>query len=699
MLTGKRQHRRSLAIACILCTALVLLLNRFGFDYLLRLDCRAQDWITQRGRAAAPDPRLVFMAIDQPSVLLDAPRVEEIEASPELTLMKEQGFPWPREVYPMIIERLVGAGARVVAFDLLFPSARDGDEAMKEGLDRFRDHVVIGSNFVDVEQANGQSSINLGFPTPTLIPHTTPVDDRVGYVNFWPDLDGVVRETHFCRTLLEVNGMNSDPEDPTFESLGARAIRKAGLAHLLPTDRKGRIIRYAVGADSLKPHSIYEIFIPYIWKQNYADGAFFKDKIVLIGPEGHLFKDRARSPFGEISGPEFHLNSINALLGGEFLRETSLRTNLLLITGGGVLAWLLCRFVRQPLVRAALLILTASAYVGVVFLSFNAGLHVLVFSPVLAFISSSGLFSIAEQVLDRMERTRVRRTFERYVSRDVVKEILDNPQSHLNDLGGVRKKITILFSDLRGFTTMAESSDPTEVVAQLNEYFNEMVGIVFKNNGTLDKFIGDAVMSQWGGIVSEGISADACRAVATAVEMRRALVRLNANWKTRGMREYRFGIGINHGEAIVGNLGCEAKMEVSAIGDAVNLASRLESATKEVHLELLVGESMVPLIQEAFVLQTIDLLQVQGRTKPVEVFTVLGERADPASEPGWLAQYEAGVCAYRTREFTAAIVSFKGVLAQAPGLWIASEYLRRAEAYTVHPPGPDWDGVYVLAQK
>ena len=177
----------------------------------------------------------------------------------------------------------------------------------------------------------------------------------------------------------------------------------------------------------------------------------------------------------------------------------------------------------------------------------------------LAISGSGALFSVGEWLLDRREKARVRKTFERYVSKDVVKELMDNPESWLNTLGGQRKLITVLFSDVRGFTTLSESADEQVLVAQLNEYFDEMVNIVFKHEGTLDKFIGDAVMAQWGAISSSGTESDARRAVATAIAMRKALIRINPDWLARGMTEINIGIGINHGSAIVGNIGAEVK--------------------------------------------------------------------------------------------------------------------------------------------
>jgi adenylate cyclase len=235
-------------------------------------------------------------------------------------------------------------------------------------------------------------------------------------------------------------------------------------------------------------------------------------------------------------------------------------------------------------------------------------------------------------------------------------------------------------------------------VAQLNEYFTDMVRIVFEHNGTLDKFIGDAVMAHWGSIVTEGEKTDAVRAVASALEMQRALVRLNQQWKPRGMLELHFGIGINHGEAIVGNLGSEEKREVSAIGDPVNLASRLEGVTKTYHIEICLGENVEPLVRDDFIIRSLDLIVVKGKTKPVEVFTVIGER-NGAAPPPWLARHEEAMRAYRKGAFADAANAWREVLAQAPNDGVAQLFLERCAELQVHPPEGEWRGVFEMTSK
>ena len=328
----------------------------------------------------------------------------------------------------------------------------------------------------------------------------------------------------------------------------------------------------------------------------------------------------------------------------------------------------------------------------------TANLVVLAVTPLLALNSSSLLCFVYDFVLERMERRRVRRTLERYVSKDVVKDLLDNPQTYFNSLTGVRRPVTVLFSDIRNFTTMTEGSNEAQLVSQLNEYFREMVNPVFQHEGSVDKFIGDAVMAVWGSIVSKGAARDAQNAVATALKMKHSLARLNESWKARGLPELAFGIGINHGEAIVANLGCEAKMEVSVIGDAVNTCSRLEGATKPYHLDLLIGEFVEPFVREEFLVRTVDLLVVKGKTKPVAIFTVLGERNAEAA-PAWLARHEEAMRLYRTGDFAGAESAWREVLAACPGDGVCEVFLERCAELQKHPPEGVWQGVFEMKTK
>src|SRR5437879_13779498 len=221
---------------------------------------------------------------------------------------------------------------------------------------------------------------------------------------------------------------------------------------------------------------------------------------------------------------------------------------------------------------------------------------------------------------------------------------------------GSRKPVTVLFSDIVGFTPMTERADPVAVVKQLNEYLSRMVAAVFENGGTLDKFIGDAIMAVWGNVSSRGVAEDAKAAVRTALAMRRELRKLNESWRAQGVEELAFGIGINQGEAVIRNIGSyqpHERLDPTVIGDAVNLASRLEGLTRVYGVEILVGESASELMKDEFHLRSVARAQVKGKTKPVEMFTLVGARNDENVDREllkWLQAYEEAIVKFRKLE-------------------------------------------------
>ncbi len=698
------RHRRAFLIAvCAICTGIVAAAYWRNFMPLVRMEGRTRDHLTQLAQRSPTRPDLIFLAIDAVTISLEDAFPDEVAESPALRSMKESGWPWSRDIYAKIIERLVNAGARLIIFDMLFPTERPGDEEFKAALDRHRDKVVIGANFVESPDARTLTGTKrIIVPTLSLIPSGDPLDDRVGYVNFWPEQDDIVRLARYRTTEYEVNGWEATPESRVLDSLTGRALAKLGHEELIPRDP--RCIRFA---DGFPTRPLWQIFSKMWERPPYDNGALFRDKIVFIGPQGDWAHDVLATPLGIIPGPELHLHALNAALNRDFIREPSHVANVATILLAGVVAWALSAFVRQPFVRFLVFIL---GNVGWYFLAqflfgLSSGATILCIAPPLIAANSSGLvWLILEQVIDRLEKARTRRTLERYVSKDLVREILDNPASLLTALGGVRKSVAILFSDLRGFTTLTEGADSAQLVAQLNEYFTEMVRCIFENKGIVDKFIGDAVMAVWGEIQSEGAAHDVERAVTAALEMQAALDQLNTGWATRGMPPFRMGLGINFGPVIVGNIGATGgteKMELTIIGDPVNLASRLESLTKEYHLELLLGESAADLVAEIFPLQLVDLVRVKGKMQPVRVYAVLGPARAPLPENlrAYLTHYHKALDHYRARDFAAAVASFRSALESRPDDPLAQLYVERSTAMQQNPPTPDWDGVFVMTKK
>src|SRR5438067_7349998 len=455
--------------------------------------------------------------------------------------------------------------------------------------------------------------------------------------------------------------------------------------------------------DAWAPRPLYEVFDPKFWHANYADGTFFKNKIVIVGASAQVEHDVVDTPMSPTTwGPTLHLQAMAAALGHEFLRPTPSNTGLALVCAAGLIAWSLIAFLRRPLLCLGGLVAITGAYLGAARLFYDSSGLLLLTVPVLSALLLSGSSSLGfEYFLERLEKLRTRRTLERYVSKNLVKEVLENPDSYYSSLRGVRVPVTILFADLIGFTTLSEKADPEVLVTQLNEYLSRMTSVIFSNGGTLDKFIGDAIMAVWVNVRSLGTAQDAKSCVHSALGMRRELSQLNQNWREQGRMGLGMGVGINHGEVIVGNIGSHERMDPTVIGDAVNVASRLEGLTRTYGIDILVGASTAELVRDEVHLRSVARVQVKGKTKPVDVFTLVcarGEETDPESLK-WLETYEEALDKFRARDFTNAKILFSRFLEFYPDDLLAKMYLDRALEYEQHPPDEAWNAVEVFKKK
>jgi adenylate cyclase len=531
-------------------------------------------------------------------------------------------------------------------------------------------------------------------------------DDRVGYVVFFPDqIDPKIRSARYTITDLQLANQPPAPNEEHYVSLSGRAIEKLGHGGDLPRDLRAHLIRFS-SADAYSPKPLWEMFDDKIWRANYHDGGFFKDKVVVVGPSAQIQHDFVDTPVDpNMYGPVLHLHALAAALDHEFLSVTSLPVDFTLIISGGILSWVVVAFLKRPLLTLLTLLAISGAYLGVSRILYDTRGVLIMVVPTLSTFLASGLLGLGfEYTLERLEKLRTRRTLERYVSKNLVKEILDNPGGYYNSMLGSRKPVTVLFSDLVGFTNLSEKADPAALVAQLNRYLSSMVPMVFDNGGTLDKFIGDAIMAVWGNVSSHGAAEDAKSAVRAALGMRREMPKLNAAWRAEGIQPLAFGIGINHGEAIVGNIGSyepHERLDPTVIGDAVNLASRLEALTRVYAVDILIGQSAAELVRDDFHFRSVARVQVKGKTEPVEVFTLIGARKDDVDPEflKWLDVYEDAIRKFRDRDFKEAKILFSRFLEFYPEDKLAKMYLDRALEYEQTPPDDAWNATEVFQKK
>jgi len=305
-----------------------------------------------------------------------------------------------------------------------------------------------------------------------------------------------------------------------------------------------------------------------------------------------------------------------------------------------------------------------------------------------------------EAVLAGKKEERVRQIFQKYVPKDVIERFFASPEKMLV---GDNRNLSILFSDIRSFTTISEGMAPDDLVNSLNRYFSGQVDIIYNRKGIVDKYIGDAIMAFWG--APEKHDDDALQSVLAGLDMIEALAVFNVNQKKLGKPEFRIGVGINYGEVTVGNIGSERKMDYTVIGDSVNLASRMEGLTKTYHSDLLITENVYVELQKKLsgsdapklYFRLLDTVAVKGKTKGVKIYTV--KRSITQTEAAAWTAHNQGMLLYYKRSFREAAEKFKEAYRLLAKDVNAENLFRRCADYAVNPPPEDWDGVEVMKSK
>jgi len=302
-----------------------------------------------------------------------------------------------------------------------------------------------------------------------------------------------------------------------------------------------------------------------------------------------------------------------------------------------------------------------------------------------------------DAVIAGKKEERIRHIFQKYVPNDVIEKFFASPEKMLV---GDNRRLSILFSDIRSFTTISEGLAPDDLVNSLNRYFTGQVDIIYNRKGIVDKYIGDAIMAFWG--APEKHEDDALQSVLSAIEMTEAVEKFNENQRKLGKCEFKIGIGINYGEVTVGNIGSERKMDYTVIGDAVNLASRMEGLTKTYHSEILISESLFEELRKnsqgaGLCYRLLDTVAVKGKTKGVRIFTVK-KTVSPEEQKVWTL-HNQGMKLYYSRSFSEAAQKFKEALAVMPGDFNAENLYKRCTDYASNPPPENWNGVEVMKTK
>ncbi|RFC45860.1 MAG: class 3, partial [Verrucomicrobia bacterium] len=469
-----------------------------SFALLEQLDTYTEDLRSRMGRPTPVAPELVLIGIDRPKYAETDFSEDMLREAPVLRELQEE-FPWSRVVWAELLEKLVGAGAKVVAFDLVFSSRNKGDARLREALERYRSKVVIGVA-LSPEETNRGEFLQLVTPNPGVLPAEDTAallkDDRVGYIHVPLDSDGVLRRVHFRqadgRAAYLVRG------GAVMESLTTRALVKFGRPDLVPASLGTTRFRYgSAPGEGYKVHNIGDVLNPDLWRKNYGNGAFFRGKLVVVGPTAEIFNDNLDTPFAEkkMSGVELHLSVLAAALKREFLTETPLYLRLFIILLSGFLAGVLSFHNFHPGERLATMLITVGAYWVLAQWFFDRlGWIVPVAGPLFALGVSSVLILLYDFLQERLDRMKLRSTMSLYFSPTVLKSVLKHPGS----MQPKHADVTLLLTDLRNFTRLDEALEPQAFFDLLNKVFELQTDAIMRQHGNIEHFLGDQFLSYWG---------------------------------------------------------------------------------------------------------------------------------------------------------------------------------------------------------
>jgi adenylate cyclase len=678
------------------------------------VELKALDHLVRRyADPAKADSNLLLLAIDESS----------LEAFGR--------WPWPRDRYGYVVRYLKQAGARAVVFDVMF---FEPDENAEEFDQSFADDLKAAGNvflpmLFQAEPTSIPSDVqprataeverqDTGYPAPEPhagvklpIPVLAQQARGLGVINLSADADGPTRRIPL---VGQVNGTLVPHLSVAVAQhlLGAErlSIREGSLqmgANTIPLDADGNLLIEWHGSLEqtyhAKKYSIGRVLQAFAQQQkgerSSLDPALFKDKVVFVAGTAAGLYDLRVTPFSSATpGVLIHMAALDNLLHGQGLRAApagvSLATLLLLCLASAG-AFMLFR--SYP-VKFGVTIGLALAYYGLVVHAFAGHERwlELVF-PEAALALTFGTAATVEYVTEGKQRRLMRAAFDKYMSAEVVEEIMRNPEAI--KLGGEKKEISILFSDIAGFTTISEKMSPEDLVALLNRYLSAMTTIIkTMHRGNVNKYLGDGIMALFGAPLDDPKHASlACYA---ALDCQVELARLRQVWRQEGLPEIGARIGINSGPCIVGNMGSEERMEYTVTGDSVNLASRLEGASKYYDTLILIGQRTAELAKNDIEVREIDLLRVKGKKEPVVVFELLARKGQVEEKKRRVVEvYLEGLAAYKMRNFSTACARFSEAVALDPADGPSRVYLERSTNYRQMPPSTDWDGVYEMTSK
>ncbi len=581
-------------------------------------------------------------------------------------------WPWDRKLQADLIEKVLKGRPRAAAVDIFYSESQspESDRALAEVLNTYRDTLVAALSF-QVEEGkifNGEiddilydhavsmiknhkfmeSSDQFSAYRVLLPPGPIASASTYGHVNSLQDLDGKIRrenlyikygDEYFFSLSLKTAAIVNNVEMEKISIIGLTGVDMDGT--LLPADKFGRLdINYYGKEGTIRHVSAVDVL------SGRISGDEFRDKVVLIGTSAIAAYDQKVTPFStNMPGVEKNATVVANIINGDYIIRPPQYVNLLIVILSGVLALLMGRTKKASRFILFYIILTTFIIVAnqAVFTYLNTRVNLLY--PLLSVLSTGSFIRSYRYFVEEKKARETRRMFSSYVTERVVNQLIENPE--MAKLGGARREVTVLFSDIRGFTNFSEKYEPEDVVAILNEYLTTMTDIIFRWEGTLDKFIGDAIVAFWGAPMEQENHAEL--AIRCALDMNSRMKELQEKWISEGRTPLSMGIGLNSGEVIVGNIGAEdKKMDYTVIGDNVNIGSRVESLTRKFETDIMITEKVLKKISvpvESNIIGHVSIngvgnVAVKGKKKQIRVYKI--ESLD-ASIKSSIIEYEEDI--------------------------------------------------------
>jgi adenylate cyclase len=722
--------------------AVAIAVKALGFAPLEAITLGAVDLFQRAAPRPAPESPVLVVDID------------------EASLRKLGQWPWPRTMLADLTDRLTDAGVVAVGYDLIFPEpdrtspqrllptlfrgempadvARvmselpDNDVVFAAALARGR--VVIGSvpgNDAGTDKPTRKAGFAFAGDDPLRfvpsyaralvgLPQLEAAASGIGSLDEDPDWDGLVRRMRLVERVAGT-AYPTFPAEVLRVAFGAKSYvgRAAGASAEWDLGQSTGLVALRIGRLTLPTDAAGRLWVGYrpvdpgrwISVASVLDGtldmARLRDSIVLVGSSAAGLNDLRATPVGAtVPGVEVHAQTIDQALQGWFLtRPDWTRGAEFLFIAGAALILALALPRLGPVGAGALAALVLIGPWTGAWMSYRSA-HILIDPayPSLVILLIYGSSTIQGYLRSERARRQIKQTFSRLMAPALVEQLAAEPEQLR--LGGENREMTILFSDIRGFTGIAEGLGPQELTAFINEFLQPMSDVVMAHDGVIDKYIGDCIMAFWNAPLSDPRHAE--HAVAAAKEMRRTLSALNVERGQRAaaagrpFKSLRIGVGINTGECCVGNMGSHQRMEYSVLGDAVNLASRLEGASKTYGVDLILSESTALQVPQE-PLAELDLIRVKGRDHAVRIFTVLDAAAETAAAAfaPVLDRHREIRAAYLAQQWDRALrlmdeADTQELLGLGP---LYALYRERIMRFLTEPPGSGWDGVYQAQEK